>query len=150
LAAHADLRRVPEPDDPDDAPSVVRALRLYDEALAHGVACVMPNIERPSAKGQPGWVVDDAARRAPQLLRKLGLAPARAEAASLARGHGITSTTPAAFVVTRHSGPGVAPQTGRYLSDSTGPPVIAAAMPAHNASSTVLVDRASTPSTSRV
>ncbi len=33
-------------------------------ALSNGVACVMPNIERPSAKGQPGWVVDDVARRA--------------------------------------------------------------------------------------
>lgn len=33
-------------------------------ARDNGIACVMPNIERPSAKGQPGWVVDDVARRA--------------------------------------------------------------------------------------
>lgn len=33
-------------------------------ARDNGIACVMPNIERPSAAGLPGWVSDDATKRA--------------------------------------------------------------------------------------
>lgn len=40
-----------------------RAWRAFCDA--HGVEVLMPNIERPSAPGLPGWVVDSVSARAP-------------------------------------------------------------------------------------